>query len=84
VNLRAHTLSPSGTLRNLVSLVIDPTRATILELNLVFPSATVDLSLDNNLAILEIEIGYLFNLDWLSLLWTTWLNLESVLRDKNA
>jgi hypothetical protein len=62
---------------------MDPTIATILELNLVFPSGTFALSLDNNLAILETEIGYLFNLDWLSLLWTVWLNLESVLLAKN-
>jgi hypothetical protein len=37
VNLRAHTLSPSGMFNILVSLVTEPTTATILELNLVFP-----------------------------------------------
>ena len=63
VNLRAHTLSPYGTLRNLISLVTVPTIATILLLNLVFPSDTVFLSFDNVFTILEIDIGYLLSLD---------------------
>ena len=84
VNLRAQTLSPSGTFRSLVSLVTDPTMAKILELNLVFPYGTARLSCVKCFEILEIEIGYLFNLDWFSLLWTVVLNLDSVLLAKNA
>ena len=72
VNLSAQILSPSGTFNNLTSLVTLPTTATTL------PS-TFALSFDTILAILEIEIGYLLSLDWLSLLWITLLNLELVL-----
>ena len=79
VNLRAQTLSPSGILRSLVSLVTVPTTATILWLNWVFPAGTAVLSLLRCLTMRETERGYLLSLDWLSLLWTTWLNLASVL-----
>lgn len=53
--------------------------ATILEVNLVCPSGTAARSFERCLAILEMEMGYLFNLDWFSLLWMTSLNLDSVL-----
>jgi hypothetical protein len=66
-------LSPAGTFNNLLSLVTDPTTATILPyLFLRF------------LTILDIEIGYLFNRDWLSLFKITLLNFELVLRDRNV
>ncbi len=63
VNLRAHTLSPSGMFNILVSLVTEPTTATILELNLVFPSAAVLLAVESILTNFESEIGYLLSLD---------------------
>lgn len=75
VNFKAQILSPCGTFNNLTSLVTAPTTATIL------PS-TLDLSLDTILAILEMEMGYLLSLDWLSRLWMTLLNPESVLLER--
>jgi hypothetical protein len=83
VNLSAHTLSPSGSWSNLLSLVTVPTTETILLLNLVCPWASAVLSWDKVFTILDNEIGYLFNLVWLSLLWMVVLNLDSVLLDKN-
>lgn len=62
VNLSAATLMPSGRLRSLVSLVTVPTMATILELYLVLSLGTAAWSLLKCLTILEIEMGYLFNL----------------------
>jgi hypothetical protein len=48
---------------NLVSLVTEPTTATILELNLVFPSAIALLAVESILVNFESEIGYLLSLD---------------------
>jgi len=76
VNLSAQTLNPCGTFKNLVSLVTVPITAKILELNLVCPSGTGALSCAKVLEILEIEIGYLLSLDWLSLLSTVVLKLD--------
>ena len=84
VNLRAQTRSPCGTYARRGSLVTDPTNATILPLNLVLLAEGAALSEESILTILEIDIGYRFKPDWLSLLWTTVLNLESVLRLRNA
>ena len=80
VNFKAHIFNPSGTLRNLTSFVMVPTTATILELNAVLPSGSLELLLERILAILEMEMGYLLSRDWLRRLWTIELNLESVLR----
>ena len=80
MNFKAQIFSPSGTLRNLTSLVTVPTTATILELNAVLPSGSLELLLERILAILEMEMGYLLSRDWLRRLWMMELNLESVLR----
>ena len=71
VNLRAHTLIPSGRFKSLASLVTVPTTATVRQLNLVFPAGTGALSLERCLTMREREMGYLLSRDWLSLLWTT-------------
>ena len=65
-----------------MSLVTDPTTATILELNLLFPYGTFSLADESILVNFEIEIGYLLSLDWLSLFRTTELNLDYVLLAK--
>lgn len=81
MNLRATTLRPSGSFKNLGSFVTVPTTATIW-LNLLAPAGSTLLSLDKCLTIRETERGYLLSLDWLSLLCTTWLNLASVLLER--
>lgn len=57
VNLRAQILSPSGRLSSLASLVTVPTTATVLQLNLVFPSGTARRSVVRCLTMREREMG---------------------------
>jgi hypothetical protein len=76
VNLSAHICKPSGMFNNLVSLVTEPTTATILELNFFFPWSAALLAVESILTSLETEIGYLLSLDWLRRLKTVELNLD--------